>query len=51
MKKLPFDENEIERYSKTDWVDILVLIAASLFITWVLIQFIITPDRLIAWFA
>jgi hypothetical protein len=44
-------ENEIY-YTKpptTDWFATLLAVAFALFIAWVLVEYIITPEALLAW--
>jgi hypothetical protein len=48
--KLPFDENEIEGYTRWDWQGTLMAITLGLCVAWVLIEYVIGADTLISWF-
>ena len=48
MEKKLIDEVEIEHYTKTDVVDVLMLIAAGCIFTWALLE-IIGVDTILAW--
>jgi len=45
-----YEEIEDLTPKKTDWIDILICVTFGLFFAWVVIEFIIGPDELIAWF-
>jgi hypothetical protein len=44
-------DNEIEDLTpkKTDWWDILLCVFFALVITWVIVNYVIGPDNLLAW--